>query len=59
MDLFDDVNDKLFAFEQLYNNIMAEHAPLKQTVIGGNQVPYTNIQRREANIGTLNVHELF
>ena len=39
MNLFDDVNDKPFAFEQLYNGILEEHAPLKQTIVRGNQVP--------------------
>ncbi|PFX18374.1 Transforming growth factor beta-2 [Stylophora pistillata] len=48
MNLFDDVNDKLFAFEQLYNDILEEHAPLKQTIVRGNQVPYMNEQWRKA-----------
>ena len=46
MNLFDDVNDKLFTFEQLYNDILEEHAPLKQTIVRGNQVPYMNEQWR-------------
>ena len=30
MNVFDDVNDKRFAFEQLYTeDILGEHAPLK------------------------------
>ena len=48
MNLFDDVNDKLFAFEQLYNDILEEHAPLKQTIVRGNPVPYMNEQWRKA-----------
>lgn len=48
MNLFDDVNDKLFAFEQLYNDTLDEHAPLKQTIVRGNQVPYMNEQWRKA-----------
>jgi len=48
MNLFDDVNDKLFAFEQLYNDILEEHTPLKQTIVRGNQVPYMNEQWRKA-----------
>ena len=46
MNLFDDVNDKLFTFEQLYNGILKEHAPLKQTINRGNQIPYMNEQWR-------------
>ncbi|PFX12312.1 Flap endonuclease 1-A [Stylophora pistillata] len=48
MNLFDDVNDKLFAFEQLYNDILKEHAPLKQTIVRGKHVPYMNEQWRKA-----------
>lgn len=29
VDVFDDVDDKLYAFEQLYANILDEHTPLK------------------------------
>lgn len=38
IDIFDDVDDMLYAFEQLCTEILIEHAPLKQTVIRGNQV---------------------
>ena len=48
VDLFDEVNDKLYAFEQLYSEILNEHAPLKQTVVRGNQVPYMTEQWRKA-----------
>ncbi len=40
IDIFDDVDDTLYAFEQLYIEILNEHAPLKQMVIRGNQVSY-------------------
>ena len=40
IDLFDDVDDKLYAFERLYREILNEPAPLKQTHIRGKQVPY-------------------
>ena len=40
MEVFDDIDDKLYAFEQLYSDILDEHAPVKQTHIRGNQVPY-------------------
>ena len=40
VDVFYEVDDKLDAFEQLYHEILNEHAPLKQTIVSGNQVPY-------------------
>ena len=43
-DVFDEVDDKLLAFQQLYDNILDEHAPLQQTVVRGNQVPYMTEQ---------------
>ena len=48
IELFDDVDDKIFAFELLYNDILNEHAPLKQVHIRGNQVPYMTEQWRKA-----------
>ena len=44
VDMFDEVDDKLYAFEQLYFEIPNEHAPLKQTTVRGNQVPYMTEQ---------------
>ena len=44
----DEVDDKLYAFEQLYHEILNEHAPLKQTIVRGNQVPYMTEQCRKA-----------
>ena len=44
----DEVDDKLYAFEQLYLEIPNEHAPLKQTIVRGNQVPYMAEQWRKA-----------
>ena len=40
MDLFDDVDDKLYTFEQLYLDILDEHALHKHSHIRGKQVPY-------------------
>ena len=37
----DEVDDKLYVFQQLYHEI---HAPLKQTIVRGNQVPYMTEQ---------------
>ena len=48
VDVFDEVDDKRYAFEQLYHEILNEHAPLKQTIVRGNQVPYMTEQWRKA-----------
>ena len=39
---------KLYAFEQLFLGVLNEHAPIKQTMIRGNQVPYMTEQWRRA-----------
>ena len=48
IDLFDELDDKLYAFEQLFLSVLNEHAPIKQTMIRGNQVPYMKEQWRRA-----------
>ena len=48
MDIFDDVDDKLFVFESLYLDIVNEHAPLKNFHVRGNQVPFMTEQWRKA-----------
>lgn len=48
VEVFDEVDDKLYAFEQLYYEILNEQAPLKQTIVRGNQVPYMTEQWRKA-----------
>ena len=48
LDVFDDKDDKLYAFEQLYIEILDKHAPLKQTFVRGNQVPYMTEEWRKA-----------
>ena len=48
MDLFDDVDDKLYTFEQLYLDILDEHAPLKHSHIRGKQVHYMTEEWRKA-----------
>ena len=45
---FHDVNDKLFAFESLYLDIINKHAPLKQFQARSNEVPFMNKQWRKA-----------
>ena len=30
IDLFDELDDKLYAFEQLFLSVLNEHAPIKQ-----------------------------
>ena len=37
VDVFGEVDDKLYAFEQSYHEILNDHAPLKQTIVNGNQ----------------------
>lgn len=46
VDVFNEVDDTLYAFEQLYSE--NENAPLKQTVVRGNQVPHMIEQWRKA-----------
>ena len=45
---FDDVDNKLYAFQTFYLNIVDEHAPMKYARIRGNQVPYMTEQWRKA-----------
>ena len=49
IEVFDDVDDKLYAFEQLYLDILDEHAPVKHTHLRGNQVPYMTEEIRHCN----------
>jgi len=37
---------KLFVFESLYNDVLNDHAPLKQFHMKGNQIPYMTEQWR-------------
>ena len=48
MSVFDDVNDKLYAFESLFNDVVNKHAPPKQVHLRGNQVPYLTDDWRKA-----------
>ena len=48
MDVFDEVDDKLFVFEYLYNEVLDEHAPLKQFHVRGGHVPYMTAEWRKA-----------
>ena len=49
IDLFDELDDKVYAFEQLFLlSVLNENAPIKQTMIRGNQVPYMTEQWRRA-----------
>ena len=48
MDIFDEVDDKLFVFESLYTDIVNVHAPLKQVHVRGNQVPFMTETWRKA-----------
>ena len=48
IDFFDELDDKLYAFEQLFLSVLNEHTPIKQTMIRGNQVPFMMEQWRRA-----------
>ena len=37
MKVFDDIDDKIFVFESLYNQVLNDHAPIKQFQMRGNQ----------------------
>ena len=40
LDIFDDAEDKLYAFNLLFNDILDEHAPIKVMKICGHPNPY-------------------
>jgi len=40
LDIFDDAEDKLYAFNLLFNNILDKHAPIKMMKICGRPNPY-------------------
>lgn len=40
MDVFEDVDDNMFAFETLFTEVLDDHAPLRQYHVRGNQVSY-------------------
>ena len=46
IDLFDELDDKVYASELLFVGVFNEHAPIKRTMIRGNQVPYMMEQWR-------------
>ena len=48
MNLFENVDDKLYTIEQLYLDILGEHAPIKQIHIRGKQVPFMSEEWRKA-----------
>ena len=48
MDVFEDVDDKLFAFGTLFREVLDDHGPLKQFHVRGNQVPYMTEEWRKA-----------
>ena len=50
MDIFDDVDDKLFAFESLYLDIINEFAPVKNFHVRGKRKSSTLHDRRMAQI---------
>ena len=48
IDLFDELDHKLYAFEQLSLSVLNELSPINQTMIRGNQVPSMTEQWRRA-----------
>ena len=48
LDVFYDVDDKLFAFETLYLDIINEQATIKKFHVRGNQVPFMTEQWRKS-----------
>ena len=48
MSVFNDVDDKLYAFESRFQDVINKHAPLKQVHLQGNQVPYLTDEWRKA-----------
>ena len=47
MDVFEDVDYKLFVFETLFTEVLGDHAPLKQFHVRGKQVPYMTEEWRK------------
>ena len=48
MNVFDDIDDKIHAFESLFHTIIDQHAPLKQAHVRGGQEPYLTDEWRKA-----------
>ena len=48
MNVFDDIDDKLYAYESLFYTIINQHAPIKQAHVRGGQVPYLTDEWRKA-----------
>ena len=46
LDVFDDVNDKLFAFNELFCDIMDKYAPIKKIKLRGRPLPYVTDEIR-------------
>ena len=47
LDIFDDAEDKLYAFNSLFNDILDEHALIKTIKIRGRPNPYVTDEIRE------------
>ena len=47
LDIFDDAEDKLYAFSFLFNDILDKHAPIKIMKICGRPNPYVTEEIRE------------
>ena len=42
---FDDIDDSLYAFNPLFNEVLNKHAPIKKVKIRGGPSPYTTDRR--------------
>lgn len=48
MDIFYEVDDKVYVLDTLYSDVANEHAPIKQFHLRGNQVPFMSEKWRKA-----------
>ena len=58
IDLFDELDDKVYASELLFVGVFNEHAPIKRTMIRGNQALYDGTMEEgdQASQQTVEIH---
>ena len=47
-DVFDDIDDRVWAYNCLYTSVLDEHAPVKTKTVSNKQVPHMNSKLRKA-----------
>ena len=47
VDCFDDIDDSLYAFNTLFNEVLDKHAPIRKVRIRGRPSPYMTDEIRE------------